>query len=311
MPNQNVLNAYGQSEDEFWTKYLAGRPKVPRSLFQQIFGYHESHGGAFDIVNDIGAGPGTFSTVLAQKIKQVILAEPSKQTLDVAKRILNREDHLNFQYYDASAEESVLPGGGVDMAFVCNALHHANVDRAVDAIAKQLKPGGTFCVALFGGVAILLNTEAQRVWAQLFELGISRTTAALGEKSRPVMQILDGGYDAVPLPSRYFESGAQRIQINVKQNSRAFCIASNATKDIPTISNVGVDDTMTEIEDDGWSFEAGLDQLKLTHSTHPWTNDPSDFEPYWKKLQSILGDGKVQGCWIASLLLATRNSQSF
>ena len=303
-------NLYGRTDERFWDNYLKGRPRVPNSFFDRVFEYHSSHSGCFNTVNDLGAGPGTFSATLASKFRQVILTDPNKETLDVAKRYLKTTDVSQFQYYAVSAEEPALPDASIDMVFACNALHHTDVDRTVDVIAKQLKPGGTFCAALFY-IAVLKDEAAQNIWTRLFELGVSDTVPKLGEKGRNVLEILNSAYDAVPIPERYFEPGAERVTINAKQGDETFCLAPHATKHLPKRSRIGTNDNLLEAQGDGWYFEADVDQLRVIHSTHPWTTESSVFEPLWEELRALLDGEKVGAYWIASRILATRNSQPY
>ncbi|KAK7698687.1 hypothetical protein SLS64_012298 [Diaporthe eres] len=52
---QRNTEIFGQ-DGEFWDNHLTGRPKAPESLFDRIFSYHQSKGGAFGTVQHVGAG---------------------------------------------------------------------------------------------------------------------------------------------------------------------------------------------------------------------------------------------------------------
>lgn len=311
MASQRSTNAYALNDESFWEDYLKGRPDVPSSFFERLFDYHASHGGEFGTVNDVGAGPGTFSKVLADRFDHVILTEPVGDTLDIAKKLLGAESTSTFEFRQSTAEDDSLRPGSVDVAIACNALHHTDVDRAVEVIAQQLKPGGTFCAAIFGGAAILDNNEAQKVWSQLFGLGLSSTLPIMGEHGVKVVSIMDSGYDAVPLPERYFDPGAQRLKLNTNGDRKAFCIAPDVTGVNLKSYDLGPHDVVTACNDAEWSFEADMAQLRLIHRTHPWAAEPGKFEPLWKELASIVGHGKVKAHWVVAIILATRNSKPF
>ena len=84
--------------DAYWETYLKGRPQFLPSLFTHLCEYHASHGGHFDVVNDVGAGVGQFSVELARRFTSVIVTEPSEGSLNFARKYLASADTDGSKY---------------------------------------------------------------------------------------------------------------------------------------------------------------------------------------------------------------------
>jgi trans-aconitate 3-methyltransferase len=129
---------------------MKGRPRVPSSLFTRIYNYHKSYGGKFDVVNDIGAGIGNFSIELAKRFTEVVVIEPNIKSLGLARKHLipGGTCRSRFQFVNGKAEDDLWEPESVDMVFAANLMYWVELERALNAIAKQLKPGRTFFTGL-------------------------------------------------------------------------------------------------------------------------------------------------------------------
>lgn len=108
-----VARLYDQDSD-FWQKYVKGRPQVPDSFFERVFGYHAEHGGDFGTVHDAGAGPGNHSSRLAKRFKKVIVSDYAERNIETAKAHLSG---LQYEFRVTKLEDTIqsLPAASVDM----------------------------------------------------------------------------------------------------------------------------------------------------------------------------------------------------
>ncbi|MCJ1306094.1 hypothetical protein MMC08_008912 [Hypocenomyce scalaris] len=302
------------SDSEFWQRYLQGRPKVPSSFFQRVYDYHTLHGGHFDVVNDIGAGVGQLSSVLAKRFQRVIVTDPGETNIETAKsRLLSSPQYSSndasspFTFVQAKCEDDIQPPASVDMVFTTSAMHFVDLGPGMDAIAKQLKPGGTFCCAFFG-VIVLEDPKLQEIWSRLYDAGIislKNSGFLPPDRFKAVIEIQDSGFDAVPLSPEYFETRALRIKKNTYGDGEAFRMSKSLRDDIPLVSRITPGERQESEEDLEWHFEKTLDGLKAHIGTIPFP-DHTIFDPFWKELDSALDNGVCRGHWPVSIILATR-----
>lgn len=112
-------------------------------------------GRRFERALDVGGGYGRLSKHLTRYASEVILAEPSRQQLDLAQAFL-RDDPC-VRCHPAQASDLGLPGASVDAAMVVRVLHHIPDPTAeIAEIARVLRPGGTLLLE-FANVGHALN----------------------------------------------------------------------------------------------------------------------------------------------------------
>lgn len=157
-----VTDIFSRTSD-FWTSYLKGRPWLPDSLFQRIFDYHTKHGGEFQTVHEAGAAAAIHSLRIGAPFTKVIVTDPSEDNMTAARARMSAAGARKgkFEFHVTTLEDSgaLLAPASVDMVFCATMLHFADLPRAWEAIAHQLKPGGTF-VAL---VAAIIEFEDARL----------------------------------------------------------------------------------------------------------------------------------------------------
>ena len=301
-------------DSEFWQRYLLGRPKVPSSFFQRVYDYHALHGGDFGVVNDIGAGVGQWSSVLAKRFQRVIVTDPAETNIGTAKLRLiappqsgSNDASSPFTFVQAKCEDDIQPPASVDMVFTTTAMHYVDLGPGMDAIAKQLKPGGTFCCAFFG-IIVLEDPKLQEILSRIYDAGIiSIKNSGLmpPDRLKAVLEIGDSGFDAVPLSPEYFETRALRIRLNTYGDGEVFRMSKSLRDEMPLVSRIAPGEKQESEEDLDWHFEIALAGLKAHIGTFPWP-DPTIFEPFWKELDSALGNGVCRGHWPVNIILATR-----
>jgi SAM-dependent methyltransferase len=121
-------------------EYQRGRPGWPAGA---VAGLLERFGAR--TVLDLAAGTGKLTEVLASRA-EVVAVEP----LDDMRRVL--EARLpGVRALAGTAEAIPLPDASVDAAFVAEAFHWFDVERAVAELARVVRPGG--------GLAVLWNVS--------------------------------------------------------------------------------------------------------------------------------------------------------
>lgn len=95
----------------------------------------------FNLAVDIGGGYGRLSVFLKQYADTVILAEPSKQQLELAQAFLEDDATIRCENWRADALE--LPDGSVDLATIIRVMHHLPDPTAEFAeLSRILAPDG-------------------------------------------------------------------------------------------------------------------------------------------------------------------------
>jgi SAM-dependent methyltransferase len=112
-------------------------------------------GKKFDNAVDVGGGYGRLSKFLTKFAKEVTLAEPSQQQLDIAKIYLKDSPKVHQKLLQAA--DLKFKDGSVDLVLVVRVLHHLpDPAPEFNEIARILKPGGTFLLE-FANDAHFLN----------------------------------------------------------------------------------------------------------------------------------------------------------
>lgn len=95
-------------------------------------------------VLEVGAGHGTFSRLLADNTAQLVASEPSNRAFAVlSDRLADRSD---VEVVHGGVED-LAAWGPFDAAVLVNVLEHVDAhDKALDALADSLGPGGRVCL---------------------------------------------------------------------------------------------------------------------------------------------------------------------
>lgn len=298
-------------DDEFWRTYAEGRPEVPQSFFDRIFRFHEQHCGRFQSVHDVGAGAGMHSSRLAECFEKVIVSDVSQSNIAVAQNHL-QGDQYEFRVEDV--ESSTVADKSVDMIFAAVMLHMTDLTRAFEAIGRQLRAGGTF-VAAFFGLATLTDPHLQAIWSKLYRKASEKTLHRLIQNgSKGVVELQASGWDAVPLPQKYFRPGGMRVKINDSSELlggvwRGQMMSPEVTTRVPYVSRISNDEEVMNEVDESWAFHKTLVELKALLDTLPLESEtePDEISACWTELEQAVPSGEtVPGCWPVTLLMATR-----
>jgi SAM-dependent methyltransferase len=119
--------------------YAIFRPGYPRELFD----YLGTTAPGRCLAWDCGTGNGQAAVGLASVFDRVIATDASK------KQISNVEPNGGVEYRVASAENSGIPSGTVDLIMVAQALHWFDLDRFYDEGRRVLKPGGILAASAY------------------------------------------------------------------------------------------------------------------------------------------------------------------
>ncbi|KAJ4389523.1 hypothetical protein N0V93_006993 [Gnomoniopsis smithogilvyi] len=302
-------------DKSFWDNYLRGRPKPPASLFRRIFDYHVVHGGSFDVVHDVGAGNGPFAPILASRFTHVILSDVATSNMELAEQRLGNTG--TFKYRTARMDEiEDLAPSSVDMVFASNVMHFgADQQATMAAMAKQLKPGGTFACAVFGP-ARFEDPNLQRLWEQISHQGgreLLQKSSCLQQTAR-VMARTDGLYNVAPLDLRYFAPGALRIHLNMSKGGFTPLLPPEMTQFDIEPNHTGPDDVQAFENETGWAFEMDASEVLEHMLSFPFV-DPSStvIDTLLRGVNTLAAQGngtaKFRGWWPAKLILATANEQ--
>lgn len=302
MTIQKGDNVYNLGQD-FWEKYIIGRPAIPQTFFDLIFKYHSDHNGRFDVAHEVGAGVGVHSPRLAKRFMHILVSDVIDSNVQIAKTRLQG----SYNFKTSSLEDCIdLPAESVDLVFASTMMHFTRVDDAIKAVHHQLKPGGTFAAGLYGTYA-LHDVEMQKIWCQIV-LWICDNIIqkyGLSDHGKTILQNEASGLDSVGLPEKWF-SPAMRYDYNFPTRNTQREMILPAQYRLEPISRLGPDDKVVRDWDRGWFTKQGLDGLKGIAST--WPHDESDPKiiALWGDLHRVIGDSEVEGAWMVSLLLATK-----
>jgi len=99
------------------------------------------------VIADLGAGEGTFSQLLAQRAERVIAVDNSEKMVEFGSELARTHGIANLEYRLGDLEAVPIEDAAVDVAFLSQALHHAqHPERAVAEAWRILKPGGRIAV---------------------------------------------------------------------------------------------------------------------------------------------------------------------
>jgi ubiquinone/menaquinone biosynthesis C-methylase UbiE len=132
-------SAFGVAAEE----YERGRPGYPPAAIDAIAKALEL--GPRSVVVDLAAGTGKLTRDLVGRFGRVVAVEPLTEMRDRLQRRVPGAEAL-----DGAAERIPLADDSVDAVLVAQAFHWFDGRRALDEIARILRPGG--------GLALLWNT---------------------------------------------------------------------------------------------------------------------------------------------------------
>ena len=119
--------------------YAEFRPTYPQELFDYLGNIAPSR----QLVWDCGTGNGQAAVGLASVFDSVMATDASK------KQITNAALHERIDYRVASAEDSGIDSGTVDLIMVAQALHWFDLSRFYSEAQRVLKPDGVLAASAY------------------------------------------------------------------------------------------------------------------------------------------------------------------
>lgn len=99
------------------------------------------------VIADLGAGEGTFAQLLAQRATKVIAIDNSEKMVEFGSELARTHGIANLEYRLGDIEAPPIEDASVDLAFISQALHHAqHPDRAIREAWRIVRPGGKIVV---------------------------------------------------------------------------------------------------------------------------------------------------------------------
>ncbi|KAL9094348.1 MAG: hypothetical protein Q9165_003489 [Trypethelium subeluteriae] len=290
----------------FWNNYLKGRPQAPEALFDRIFKYHQAQGGTFGTSHDVGAGNGPYAQKLRSRFAHVIVSDIVASNVELARNRLGTD---GFTYRTAKLEEAGdIAAASVDMVFATNVMHFPDQKAAMNAIARQLKPGGTFVCGTFGP-ARFEDSRLQDLWQRISYQGgreLLKNKVELEQTIRVMARTEDG--NVAPLDPVFFLPGAKRVHLNMGKGSFVRLLPPEQAYRNTEPDHTGSDDDVVFEDEDGWSFETDLNGVREHMCSFPFiSGNFGAFKELFGELEVLLGDGRpIRGYWPAKIILAIR-----
>ncbi|KXT00158.1 hypothetical protein AC578_3291 [Pseudocercospora eumusae] len=302
-------NPFQEISSDFWNQYIKGRPPLAESLLQRIWSYHASHGGLFNLLHEPGAGAGVHSRRFATKFQKVIVSDISPSNITAAKSHLQDLSNITFRVGPLE-DYSGIEKESVDMILAINCIHWTDIDKALESVQHQLKPGGTFVSILFCH-SVLKDPRAQELWLKISW----RTLASVWEKDgvprgeQPLWlkKVVSGG-NALPFPETVFEPGVKRVRINYEKDFFPAYVPEEDEKAFERLPDQfgKSDEIVSEKDEVDWGIKADVKRLKeMMDAVVPLEGD-EDIDGLWKEFRDVVGDREMEGTVPVSCILATK-----
>lgn len=293
------MSDYAKGKDStFWKQYAHGRPVVPDTFFETILQYHAEHQGSLNILHEPGAGPGIHTARLAPAFKKAIISDVSQQNVDIAKQY-SRIEHCDYRALNI--EDALPEDGMIDMVVCLNMLHLCDLSKALTAIHRQLKAGGTFAYGFFAWPAFPDNKEAQDLLEQMCRRGLAWLRDEQGRSLNKVALFVSDG-DVIS--SEGFKH-VRRQRINYPQDFswQKMLVPNGLTFDPWPEADA---DEVESLHDESWAFQMDVAGLQENIASHPWGRVPGLLDDLWPRMADAMKGQKINAIWPVTCILATK-----
>ncbi|RFU24108.1 hypothetical protein B7463_g12231, partial [Scytalidium lignicola] len=128
--------------------YASYRTSYPPDLYNTVLRHHASTGGSFNLVLDVGSGPGTATQDIALWFDNAIGVDPGQEMIAAARNLGRKTKSGNDVRFEVAGAEEFsgiegLEEGSVDLLCSAMAAHWFDMNKFWSQAAKVLKPGGT------------------------------------------------------------------------------------------------------------------------------------------------------------------------
>ncbi|RYL92585.1 class I SAM-dependent methyltransferase [Sporolactobacillus sp. THM19-2] len=165
--------------------YAQFRPDYPETFVRDLI--LENHLSPSSVVADIGSGTGILTGQLLNQGLNVIAVEPNAEMRQIAESAFG--SNPLFTSVPATAEQTTLKTGSVDLVTVAQAFHWFNPEQFKEECRRILKPDGK--------VALIWNSRVPHA-------PLIRETASVCRKFCPAFHGFSGGTSEDPAPFQTF-----------------------------------------------------------------------------------------------------------
>ena len=133
---------FDQSDQYFTSK----ESKIIFNKYFDIFPFDKINTNSIGM--DLGCGSGRWAKYMSPKVKKLLLVDPSKEALDVARKNLDRFN--NIIYYCNDIDSVPIDNNSLDFAYCLGVLHHLpNTQKAIMKISAKLKKDAPLLLYLY------------------------------------------------------------------------------------------------------------------------------------------------------------------
>ncbi|HYB74036.1 MAG TPA: methyltransferase domain-containing protein [Candidatus Sulfotelmatobacter sp.] len=146
---------------------------------------------AFARALDAGCGTGVCSLALAERAGRVVGFDLSGGSLRTARRLAEGAGAKRLAFAQGSLLQLPFPDASFDLVWSWGVVHHtADPARALDELARVLRPGGTLVLALYWRTLLTpFHEAARRRCLRLGPAGRRRVIAAVGAAVRAAVAV--------------------------------------------------------------------------------------------------------------------------
>jgi ubiquinone/menaquinone biosynthesis C-methylase UbiE len=183
---------YFSVNSENYKKY---RPEYPTALFA----YLASISPAKELAWDCGTGSGQTAKGLVKFFKSVVASDPSRPQIE------NAEGIKGIKYLVATAENSTLENGKIDLITVSQALHWFRIGNFFNEAERVLKPNGILAVWSYNLLSV--SPRIDKIISHFY-------SKILGDYWPEERKLVESGYNEIVFPflevtPPYFEMRAE------------------------------------------------------------------------------------------------------
>lgn len=205
-----------------------------------------------------------------------------------------------------------LPPASIDMVFAATMLHLTDVDKALEAVAHQLKPGGTFAAPMLG-IIRFSDTTVHEKYVALLRAGVDQVGRKYGKEFMAKDAVNASGYDSIALPPSLFAPGSQRVRLNEISKFTPgggtiyeSMIGPQLRAEWPLTSRIAGTEEVISEPDDTWMVREDVHFVKHLVDTFPFDLEAEGMKRCWTELADEIGDKTIEARWVVYLVLATR-----
>ncbi|PMD39941.1 S-adenosyl-L-methionine-dependent methyltransferase [Hyaloscypha variabilis F] len=182
--------------------YAASRLSYSQNIYNKVLDHHAATGGEFDLLLDVGCGPGNATRDLSLSFDRTIGSDPGVQMIEAANALGGKiKSGKDIEFVVAAAEEiSQIKGlepASVDLLTSAMAAHWFDMTKFWAEAAKVVKPGGT--VALWTCASSFAHPSTPN-YEKVQEVLLRFERETLAPYELPGNRLSMEMYDNLPLP---------------------------------------------------------------------------------------------------------------